>query len=140
MWRKVQLRGGARDLDDDEAYSRWGSAAAMSGRLQMDNRRVPSAHVSPGMPRSRWALIRILLEVVQADGVVPEYLALARIAERQREEAVHGVRILRVAVGVIGGGDEQVVADRVDDLSGERFVALDGAEGLAPEILRRRHA
>ena len=40
-----------------KAYPRPGECGAMSRPLQTNNRRVPSAQVSPGMQRSGWALI-----------------------------------------------------------------------------------
>src|SRR5437899_12049806 len=73
---------------------------------------------------------------VQLEHVVPQDLLLARVAERQGQEAVHGLRILGVAVGIVGGRDEVVVAEGVDDVLHELLVALDRAEALATEIFR----
>src|SRR5262245_52687138 len=70
---------------------------------------------------------------VQLDHVVPQDLLLARAAERQRQESIHGLRILRVAVRVVGGGDEVVVAEGVDDVLHELLVALHRAVALATE-------
>ena len=52
---------------------------------------------------------------------------------------VHRLRVFRIAVRVIGGCDEVVVAHRGDDMRHELFVALDRAEPLPPEIFRWRH-
>src|SRR3954464_2583358 len=43
------------------------------------------------------------LEVVQLRVVVPQHLALRRVGERQLEEGVGGIRILRVGVRIVGG-------------------------------------
>src|SRR5437867_4687541 len=64
------------------------------------------------------------LERVELEHVIPEDLLLARVAQRQREEAVHGLRVLRVAVGIVRGGDQVLVAEGVDDVLHELLVAL----------------
>src|SRR5215831_5121277 len=79
------------------------------------------------------------LQRVQAARVVPEDLALAPVAERQRQEAVHGPRVLRVAVWIVGRGDQVVVADDVDHVADELLVAFDRAEALTAEVLRWAH-
>src|SRR5262245_36812014 len=75
------------------------------------------------------------LQRVEPQDVVPEDLLLARVADGQREKAIHRVRILRVAVGVVRRRDEIVIAERVDDVLDELLVALDRAEALAAEVL-----
>src|SRR5262245_4548382 len=76
------------------------------------------------------------LQRVQLEDVVPEDLLLARVAQGQGEESVHGPGVLRVAVRVVGGGDEVVVTERFDDVLHELLVALDRAESLATEVVR----
>src|SRR5262249_24332822 len=74
------------------------------------------------------------LQRVKTQRVVPEALLFTPVAQRQREETVHRLRILRIAVRVVGRRDEVVVAERIDDMRDELLVALDGAETLPAEI------
>src|SRR5262249_1051082 len=75
----------------------------------------------------------------ELDHVVPQDLLLAGAAERERQESVHGLRILGVAVRGVGGGDEVGVTEGVDDVLHELLVALHRAVALATEVLGRRH-
>src|SRR5437867_13237574 len=76
---------------------------------------------------------------VQLEHVVPQDLLLALVAQRQREEAIHGLRILGVAVWVIGGGDEVVVARGLDDVLHGLIVALHSAIALTTNGFCQRH-
>src|SRR5580765_2694034 len=69
-------------------------------------------------------------EVVEPEHVVPEDLLLALLVKRERQEPVHRLRVLGVAVRVVGGRDQVVVAEGVHDVADEVLVALDGAEPL----------
>src|SRR6266568_5103877 len=76
---------------------------------------------------------------VVGGAVVPEDLALALIRDRQLEERLDRARELRVTVREVGGEDDPVVADRVDDVLHRLLVALDRHEALALEVLAGRH-
>src|SRR5215467_14626692 len=78
-------------------------------------------------------------KTVEAAGVVPEDLSLALVADRQFEEAVHRVGILRVAVRVVGRRHEVVIAERRDDMSHGLLVTLERAEPLPAEVFGRQH-
>src|ERR1051326_5353137 len=78
-----------------------------------------------------------LLQRVEAEGVVPQDLLSAFVAQRQREEAVHRLGIFRIAVRIVGRRDELVLADRRHDMRDEFLVAFAGAEALPAEIFRR---
>jgi len=56
---------------------------------------------------------------------------------RQLEERRDRPRELRVAVREIGGEDEPVVADRIDDVLDPRLVAFDRHEALPLEVVAR---
>src|SRR5262245_21213870 len=79
-----------------------------------------------------------ILQRVEPQDVVPEDLLLARAADGEREKALHGFRILRIAVGIVGGGHEVIVSEGVDDVLDELLVALHGAEALAAKVVRGR--
>src|SRR5262249_33315428 len=78
-------------------------------------------------------------QTVEAAGIVPEDLPLALVADRQLEEAVHRVGILRVPVRVISRRHEVVIAKRLDDVGHRLLVALERAEPLPAEVCGRQH-
>src|SRR5215472_3150482 len=103
-----------------------------------------SKGVSPSRGRLRargtWVALRgPPLQTIETKDVVPEDLLLAPIAEGQGEEAVHGLGVLGVAVGIVGGGDEVVVAEGIDHVAHELLVAFHRAEALTAEVVRGRH-
>src|SRR5262245_17363891 len=81
--------------------------------------------VSPWPARRNWPAIGrpmlptpmnptfTVLQRVESVDVVPEDLPLAGVADGERQEAVHGLGVLGVAVGVIGGRDQIVVAEGI---------------------------
>src|SRR5215813_13475699 len=78
-------------------------------------------------------------KAVVGRAVVPEDLPLALLRDRQPEERLDRPRELRIAVRKIGGEDDAIVADRVDDVLHRLLVALDRDEALALEVLAGRH-
>src|SRR5213593_3761365 len=76
---------------------------------------------------------------VVGGAVVPEDLALALVRDRQLEERLDRARELRVTVREVGGEDDPVVADGVDDVLHRLLVALDRHEALALEVLAGGH-
>src|SRR3989475_241179 len=78
-------------------------------------------------------------QAVVRGAVAPEDLAFAVVGDRQPEERLDGARELRVAVREVGGEDDPIVTDRVDDVLHRLFVAFDGHEALSLEVLARRH-
>src|SRR5215475_11944186 len=78
-------------------------------------------------------------KAVVGGAVVPEDLALALLRNRQPEERLDRPRELRISVRKIGGEDDAIVADRVDDVLHRLLVALDRHEALALEVLAGRH-
>src|SRR5208282_6668224 len=83
---------------------------------------------APMLPTPMNPIFMSELQRVEAQRVVPQDLFLAPVGERQGEEPVHCVRVFRIAVRVIGRGDQIVVTEGIDDVGDEGFVALDGAE------------
>src|SRR5215813_9554488 len=108
-----------------------------------------SVHRTRGAPRlgrgvsERWGAWGALrgppLQGIEPEDVVPEDLLLARIADGQGEETIHRLWVLGVAVRVVGGGDEVVVAEGVDHVAHELLVALHRAETLPAEVFGGRH-
>src|SRR5262245_19561122 len=117
------------------------SGAAFSGRTSWTVRWWPARRSCPasGRPMLPTPMNPTFtsLQRVETEDVIPEDLPLARVADGQRQEAVHGFRVLGVAVGIVRGRDEIVVAEGVDHLLHELLVTFHGAEALAAEVLRR---
>src|SRR5688572_417435 len=77
--------------------------------------------------------------VVKARTIVPENLALVVVGQRKLEKTLHGVRIIGIAVRIVGGKHQLIAAEFFDGMAGRCFVGLDGNKTLALEILARRH-
>src|SRR5262245_53811249 len=113
--------------DSAQAAPALTSDAAASRRTSCTTRSCPAARRCPAigrpmLPTPMNAIFTgarsggsLASQTVEAAGIVPEDLPLALVADRQLEEAVHRVRILRVAVRVGGRGDGVVCAECRED-------------------------
>src|SRR5207247_5802456 len=72
---------------------------------------------------------------VQPRPIVPQYLPLRRLGERQLHERLDGVRVLRVGVRVVGREDQVLVAEPLHVLLDRRLIRLDGEEAARAEVL-----
>ena len=79
------------------------------------------------------------LQRVEPQRVVLQDLLLAAVGEGRARNRSIAFGYFEIAVLIVGGGDEVVVAERIDDVGDELFVALDRAKLLRAKILRGRH-
>jgi hypothetical protein len=79
------------------------------------------------------------LQRVEPQRVVLQDLLLAAVGEGRARNRSIAFGYFEIAVLIVGGGDEVVVAERIDDVGDELFVALGRAKLLRAKILRGRH-
>src|SRR6516162_4182870 len=77
--------------------------------------------------------------VIQRRPVGADDPGLALVGERKLVESVHGMRVLRVAVRVVGREDQSLVAKGLHEMRDSYLVGFDRDPAVSFEVLRRRH-
>src|SRR5215475_691708 len=91
------------------------------------------------MTRSR-ELEKSRIDSVKLDAIVPQNFPAALRRHFLMEEFLGGFRKIGVAVRVVGGENQVVVADQLADIADIGFVALAADHALAFEILAGLHS
>src|SRR5438105_3711801 len=98
------------------------ASAAVGGCSTLRTR---SRRASSSRRRSDFRLLAKATARVEAHGVVPEELALAQLGHVPGEHFLDRLREMALAVRIVGGVHEHVLADEIDDRVGELFALGD---------------
>jgi len=74
-------------------------------------------------------------KVIEPGTIIPQILALGRIRQIELQKRVHGVRVFRIRVRVIGGEHHRVAEAGIVDVFRRPLIALDRGKALALKVI-----